>query len=306
VGGRLTGRVGRFSLGLLNIQTGDEPAVAARSTNFSVVRVKRDLLRRSSVGVLFTGRRDGEPGGDNAAYGADMTLAFFENLAINSYWARTATDGVSGQDTSYRGQLDYNGDRYGVQAEHLLVGEHFNPGVGYVRRHDMRKSFALLRFSPRARRLAGVVRRWWWLGSINYVENGAGRLETREQDGEFAIEFQNADRFSINYNRIYEFLPIPFGIASNVVLPIGGYGFDNLRVGFIRGAQRRFSGNLFAEYGTFYNGHKTTVGVATGRVNVTARFSMEPTYSIDRVDLLQGAFTNHLAGTRITFTPTPP
>src|SRR5688572_28934827 len=40
-GGRLTGRVGRYSLGLLNIQSDDSPAAGASSTNFSVVRVRR-------------------------------------------------------------------------------------------------------------------------------------------------------------------------------------------------------------------------------------------------------------------------
>ena len=184
------------------------------------------------------------------------------------------------------------------------MGDHFNPGVGFVRRHDIRKTFGLFRFSPRAT-AGSVVRKWSSIGSVNHVENGAGRLETREQDGEFAIEFQNADRFSVAYNRLYEFLPIPFRIASDVILPVGGYGFDNVRVGFNRGPQQRVSGNLFVEYGTFYNGHKTTMGVTSGRMNVTPRFSMEPSYSIDRVDLLQGAFTTHLAGARLTYTPTP-
>ncbi len=210
---------------------------------------------------------------------------------------------MSGDDTSYRGQLDYLGDRYGVQMEHLLVGTSFNPGIGYVRRNDMRKTFGQFRFSPRAG-AGSRVRKWSWIGALNYVENGAGRLETREQNGEFAIEFQNADRFSVSYDRTYEFLPVPFRIASGVTLPVGGYSFDNMRIGFVRGAQQRVSGNVFAEYGTFYNGHKTTFGVASGRVNVSPRFSAEPTYSIDRVDLLQGSFTNHLAGARVTVTPT--
>ena len=41
----------------------DELAVAA--TNFSVVRLKRDLLRRSSVGLMATGRREGSGGAGN-------------------------------------------------------------------------------------------------------------------------------------------------------------------------------------------------------------------------------------------------
>ena len=55
-GGRLTGRIGKFSLGVLNIQTADVPVAGVQATNFFVVRVKRDILRRSSIGAIFAGR----------------------------------------------------------------------------------------------------------------------------------------------------------------------------------------------------------------------------------------------------------
>jgi hypothetical protein len=303
-GGRLTGRLGRYNLGVVNIQTGEDETVLARSTNFSIVRLRRDVLRRSAIGVLATGRNEAEGGTDNVAYGVDGAFAFFENLAINTYWARSATRGASGDDTSYRGQLDYAGDRYGVQLEQLKVGDEFSPGIGYVRRDDMRKSFGLFRFSPRLERSASI-RKLSWLGSVAYIENGAGLLETREQDGEFAVEFENADRFAVGYNRTYEFLPVPFPIATGVVLPVGGYGFESVRVGFNRAVQQRIAGNAFAEYGTFYNGHKTSAGVSSGRISLHTRLSVEPSYSVDRVELTQGSFTNHLTGTRVTYTPTP-
>ena len=96
VGGRLTGRAGKFSVGLLNIQTGEEEQTGARDTNFSVIRLKRDVLRRSSVGLLFTNRTVSTTGsGGNRSYGIDGTFAFFENLQINTYWAGTDTDGLS-------------------------------------------------------------------------------------------------------------------------------------------------------------------------------------------------------------------
>ena len=304
-GGRVTSRLGRYNVGLLNIQTAGDTASGALSTNFSVVRVKRDLLRRSSVGLMVTGRNETQrSAGDNLAYGIDGTFAFFANLAINTYWARTETRGLSGRDDSYRTQLDYTGDRYGLQVDRLVVGENFKPGVGYVRRADMQRTFGQARFSPRPRASA-VVRKYSWTGTVALIENGGGRLESREQSAAFGIEFQNADRFSLEYGRIYEFLPAPFRIASGVTLPVGRYDFDNVRIGFNRAALNRVSGNLSAEHGTFYNGHKTTIGVSSGRVNLARRLSVEPTYSINRVDLVQGAFTTHLAGSRATWTATP-
>jgi Domain of unknown function (DUF5916) len=304
-GGRLTGRVGRFNLGMLNIQSDHEPVSGARATNFSVARLRRDILRRSSVGALFTRRSTAQSGiGSNDAYGVDGTFAFFENLAINTYWARTRTDGLSGQDTSYRAQLDYAGDRYGVQLEHLAVGDNFNPEVGFLRRDDMRRSFGQLRFSPRPKAMR-LVRKFSGTASMAYVENGARRLETRELDGEFAVEFQNSDRFSIGYGRTYEFLPRPFPIASGVTLPSKGYDYASGRAGYNFGPHRAVSANLSVEYGTFYSGHKTTIDVSRGRMKLTPQLSVEPTYSVNWVDLVEGSFTTNLLGSRITYTMTP-
>lgn len=304
-GGRLTGRVGRFSVGMLNIQADDEPVSATRPTNFTVVRLKRDVLRRSSVGLIYTGRSVVQGGSErNDAYGVDGTFAFFNNLTFNTYWARTRTPGLTEDDTSYRVQMDYAGDRYGVQLERLRVGDNFIPDVGFVRRDDMQRHFGLFRFSPRPR-ASKVIRKLYWTGSLAYIENGAGRLETRDWDGEFAIDFHNTDHFSLAYGQTYEFLPQPFRIAPGVTLPIGGYEFASVRSGYNFGQQRPVSGNVSLEHGAFYSGHKTTLGLSRGRMNFTPQLSIEPSLSVNWVDLDEGAFTTQLVGVRLTYTRTP-
>ena len=304
-GGRLTGRVGAFSLGALNIQADEESSSGAQPTNFTVLRAKRDILRRSSIGVMFTGRSVSQLGaGSNEAYGVDAVFGFFDDLTINTHWARTRTEGLSGDDMSYGGHLGYAGDRYGVQLEHLLVGDHFNPEVGFVRRHDMRRSFGEFRFSPRPASI-DAIRRFLWTGSFAYIENGSGVVETRESHAEFGIEFDNSDQFTLGVTHLYEFLPDPFPIAPGVPLPVGGYDFVNASVGYNFGQQRRLSGNIVAEHGTFFSGHKTALSISQGRVSVTNQFSVEPTYSVNWVDLAEGAFTTNLVGTRVTYTMTP-
>jgi hypothetical protein len=311
LGGRLTGRAGRYTIGLINIQTGDDADTAAPATNFTVARVKRDILRRSSLGLMFTNRSTSVGGlGGNRVFGADATFALFENLQINTYWALTHTDGpaISTEPrhdySSYRAQLDYTGDRYGVQLERLAIGNDFNPEIGFVRRDDMLRDFAQFRFSPRPRTL-GAIRKYVYQGSLEYIENGAGRLETRERSGEFALEFQNADRVSVTYTNSFEFLPAPFPIGGGVVLPVGQYSFDTLRLSYNMGQQRAASANLSAEYGTFYNGHKTTLTVARGRLPLTNQVSVEPVYSFNHVSLVEGTFSTHVGGSRVTYTMTP-
>jgi len=309
-GGRITGRVGRYSIGVLNAQAGEESESlpsAARATNFSVVRVRRDILRRSAVGLIATGRSVAQNGvGRNLAYGVDGSFLFFENLTVNTYWAKTETAGRTGQDTSYRAELNQNGDRYGVQLERLVVGEDFNPELGFLSRSNFRRNSAQLRFSPRPRNMR-AVRRFRYQAGLTYVEDGAGTLETREQTGEFVTEFQNGDQFNVKYTDSHEFLaqPFPIPIYPRVVLPIGSYDFQTAHIGLNLGRQRKVGANMSVEYGTFYNGHRTSVGVSQGRVSLTNALSVEPTYSLNKVDVVQGAFTTHLMGSRITYTMTP-
>jgi hypothetical protein len=307
VGGRLTGRAGRYSIGVLNIQTGDkEEEFGAPATNFTVIRAKRDVLRSSSVGVLFTNRSRSTIGpGGNRAYGVDGTFAFFENLQINTYWAGTETDGQSRRDdVSYRGQLDYSGDRYTVQLERLKVGDNFNPEIGFLPRDDMRRDYARFKFSPRPRNRS-AIRKYVYDAAIEYIENGAGQLESRERAAEFALEFQSADRLSVNYTNSFEFLPRPFRIGNILLPPGGAYTFDTFRAGYSIGQQRPVAANLTAEFGTFYSGRKTSFSAARGRVPITNQLSVEPTYSFNHVTLDEGQFTAHLVGSRVTYTVTP-
>ena len=305
VGGRLTGRMGPFSLGVLNIQTDDLPEAGAVSTNFTVVRVRRDLLRRSSIGALFTGRSVSIAGmGSAETYGVDGLFSFYDNLNINTYWAKTTTPGLTEDDLSYRGQLDYGGDRYGVQLERLVVGDHFNPEVGFLRRNDFERSFGSFRFSPRPQSIDSI-RKLTWEGRLDYITNRAGMLETREAQGRFGIEFENSDQFNTTFTRSYEFLERPFRIAPGVIIPVGGYGFQDVQTGFTFGQHRRLSGRVSVQHGGFFSGDRTTVGVNQGRVELTPQFSLEPSYSYNRVDLPEGLFTTHLVRTRTTYTMTP-
>ena len=305
VGGRLTGRIGRFSLGVMTIQTGDVPDIGAQRTNFTVARIRRDILRRSNVGALFTGRSVSKTGaGSSETYGVDGVFSFYDNLHINTYWSKTSTPGLAGDDVSYRGQLDYNGDRYGVQAERLVVGGDFKPEVGFLRRDDFDRRFGSFRFSPRPERF-DAVRKFTFQGQIAYVQDRAGVLETRQNQAQFGIELENSDRLEVTHTRSYELLDQPFPIAPGVTIPVGGYTFQDTQASFTLGQQRVLAGSVSLQHGTFFSGNKTTVGFNRGRLELTPQLSVEPGVSHNRVDLPEGRFTTNLVTARTTYTVTP-
>ena len=305
-GARLTGRVGDFDVGVVQMRTGAEEVSGAETTDFSVVRLKRDILRSSSIGVLMTRRSVSLRGpGASGTYGVDGGFSFLDNqLVVDTYWARTETPEAAGSEASWRANVEYDGDRYGFEAERLVIGDDFRPEVGFVRRRDMARSQGRVRFSPRLP-AAPAIRKLSWSGGIDYIENGRGILETREGDAEFGIEFENSDRLAVRYARSYERLVEPFSITSEISIPTGGYDFEAFRAELVLGAQRVASGRFRLEHGTFFSGHKTELAVSRGRLQLTQRISTEPTYAFSLVDLAEGRFTTHLAGSRVTFTVTP-
>jgi len=303
-GGRLTGKVGRFSIGAVNIQTDEVPG-SEPPTNFSILRVKRDIARRSRIGMIFTRRSQSTMGdGSNAVYGADAAFAFYDNVNVGGFYTRSRTPGLEGNDTSYQAAFNYTGDRYGAQLDHLFVGNDFNPEVGFLRREDFRRTFAELRFSPRPRSIQGV-RQFSWTASLDYILNGASDLETRLQQLRFSTEFENGDRLGVDAQRSYELLVKPFSIALHVTIPIGGYGFQDVFLSYSLGPRRRMSGDLSFQRGSFFGGTISALGYSRGRLEVTRQLSLEPSISINRIDLPQGLFTARLITTRVTYTFTP-
>jgi hypothetical protein len=302
-GGRVTGKSGPFDIGALAITTGDKPSADAVTTTFSALRVRRNILRRSSVGMIATGRWPAASGtGDNGAAGVDADLRFYENIQTNFYWARTSSPGVGDHAGSYRAKFEYGGDRYGVSADRVVVEANFNPEVGFIRRTDFALNTAGVRFSPRLRR--GPIRQISWNANLEYITDASGdTLEDRMQSGEVGIEFNSSDQVNVSAERRYERLPANFTISPGVIVPAGGYSSRTVSATYNLAQQRQISGRLSASRGSFYGGTRTSASYS-GRVAFSANVGVEPNITLNWVRLPYGDFNARLFGLRLAIAPT--
>ena len=174
-GGRLTGRVGKYSLGLLNMQTresGSEPA-----NNFTVIRVKRNILTQSEIGALLINRQSNQSGDYNRTFGLDSKFRLWENLRIDSFLAGTRTPGLDGEDLAGRIWLEWKTNLVEARSGYLAIGENFNAEVGFVRRRDIRKSDSSFGFRPRPKN--PWIRELFPNLRIQYVTDHENHLLTR-------------------------------------------------------------------------------------------------------------------------------
>ena len=308
-GARVTGKVGQFDVGALNIHTDDEMVSASRPTNFTVVRLRRDILRRSSVGAMFTNRSISRVApGSSQAYGVDGTFALFENLSVITYLARTKVPGPDyrDKDMSYQGKFEYAADRYGFQVDHLLVEDNFLPEVGFLRRDNFRRTYTSGRFSPRPQSIASV-RQFSLEGGIDYILTAdENHLETRQNIVAFQTEFESSDQLTFTATDNYELLVEPFTPpGSDFSIPVGGYSFADAQISYSIGQQRRINGRVAVKRGDFFDGDLTTVQLSQGRIAVLPQMSVEPTVSFNWIDTPYGEYQTNLAVTRVNYAFNP-
>jgi hypothetical protein len=301
---RTTGKFGRTAFGAVNVQTGNEPVSGASDTNFTVMRLKQDVLRRSSVGLLLTNRSSSfvSPGEASTAAGVDANFAFFENLELGGSYAKSRTPRVTGPNDTYRMHFDYDHDRYGLTLGHLYVADGFRPEIGFVPRDDLRQTSGSVRFSPRLTK--GRVLQYFWTSSLNYITDTANALVTRELSAGFRTKFRDTQEVGVDIERTYDVLDQPFRIVPAVTIPAGGYDFGSVRASYTLAPTNRFSGTFSGSRGGFYGGDETLASYS-GRVVVSARLAFDPSVTWRRTDLPWGGFTTQQYRTRITYTFTP-
>jgi hypothetical protein len=306
-GGRVTGKLGGWSVGGLQMRTGRDVENDVTHTDFTVLRAKRDILKRSTVGAILTRRGDTGAAAANLVYGADMNLALKSTVGITGIGVRSDSGPGSSKDLFYQGKIDWSADRYGFEADHVKVEQNFDPGIGFVPRSNISRNQFRARFSPRPKReLFRRVRKFSWnLGLDNIQTASTGALETRQLEGRLETEFQNGDQLNFQVSKNREAVTEEFEVAGGLIVPVGSYRFGEFEARYQMGQQRKFSGSFEFRRGGFYGGTRTSYTYSQGRVEVTSRLSVEPQVRINRLDTPFGDVTTKLVSGRVNWTLTP-
>jgi hypothetical protein len=291
-GARLSGRQGRMSIGAMSLQTdelGDLP-----SENFAVIRLRRDVFTRSSIGALFTSRQGG--GYFNRVYGADANLFFRQVWSAEAFVARMDDSGdTQGAHAAY-GRFSYDADRQGLNYEYLDLGERFRPGVGFVRRPNSRQHTGSLRYSPRPD--LSWIRQFHFVGSLYYVTDQRNVLESRERSLRAQANLESGDIISLEYANRLESINAPFRLRPTIIIPPGTYRFDSVQIRLSSYRRRPATINLQFSTGGFWDGQRDTLSLEA-RYRPSKHLELSGSYEKNWVSLPQGKLRTDLISTRI-------
>ena len=259
-GVRMSGKVGRATnVGLLHMRAGglreseELEAGGAGATDFSVVRVSRELPNRSAVG-LFAASRDGG-GSDNRTLAVDGWMGIGEVASLLAWAARTDTPGGEGVDHAYQLTSYYNSEDWSFNASFTEIGEGFNPEVGWVARTNVRSVSAFGQWTWRPAD---------WMGLLDIKPHVAytghwdfdGFYESGFLHVDNSWNWKNGAWAYTGFNVLHEGVKDAFPLGEDAWVPAGDYDTAELILGGASHNRNPLTGGMNFVAGGFFNGDR--------------------------------------------------
>jgi hypothetical protein len=257
---KLNGRVGRWNLGLLDVQTRETRL--APGSNLFAGRVSYDVTKKFRVGTILT---RGDPAGlrRNTLVGFDAvwrtsTFRGHKNLLLGGWTAFSAGDIPQGQRAGWGFRVDYPNDLLDCNGAVNEFGDALDPALGFLPRPGTRRYEGGCSYKARPSKTGpfGWIRQYFLQNHYTRVDNLHGTNESWQYSTTpLVIEFESGETLGFSWEPQYELLPGPFEIAAGVVIPPGPYRFDRWTAGAQTSHHRRWRFETEGSFGTFYSGH---------------------------------------------------
>ena len=307
-GGKMTGKIGPYGIGILNVFTDkyekDESGVSPENifteprTNYSVMRVNRDILKGSTVGGILINKQDADA--YNRTAGLDFSYRPTREINIQGLFSRTFEDfevDVTRNSNAFFIGGDWRTNLFRLDASYTDIGEDFNPEVGYIQRRDVRRFRGDASYTPWPDKFG--IREIQIGPEIDIVLTQANELETQEITFDTQFEFDTGDDIGFEVKNTIENLDVGFNLQGQEI-PEGDYNFTSFQVSGRTSSSRMIAAQLQVEFGEFYSG--TRRGFLIDAIaRPTARLSIEPFIEFNRITLLGEEFDANAFGGRVGY-----
>jgi hypothetical protein len=311
LGSKLSGKAGRTSIGALNVLTNSEESrddVQIPRTNFSVIRIKQDVLERSNFGLIVVNKQKNQNGQNwdqyNRAGGFDFSFSPTHELNIQGFYARTWDSNIGATDDASFGRIDYTGSKYSARMTYLNIEDQFIPEVGFVNRRRGLDGFR--RYEGQAYILPRPG--FWNIRStrigpeVQVITDQQNNLHFWSAEFDISTQFNSSDRLGLSLKQTYDKVIEAFQPSKrkNIDIPVGEYTSTTISIGprTSRARKLQIEGNF--EAGTYFTGNRYTLELESA-FRPSGRFSMETVYNFNWIRLPEGNMNVQTLSNRLLY-----
>jgi hypothetical protein len=303
-GARLAGQAGPWDVGFLQVRTGEHDA--GPTEDFTVARVRRNILRSSMIGAVFTRRAghaaDTLPAVEAHTFGFDVDLVTsrflgsrnlqFEAFAV-AHDNAAAHEASTLLDRSVRGiRIAYPNTPVRAHVSLREFGAHYDPAVGFVSRRAFRRFQPTLGWAPLPD--WGAVRQLDFQAQVEHITDLSGRLETFNVSGRLpGVRFESGDYVELEMRRDFERLASGFVIHPGVTVPAGDHTASRWDLSLRTAGRRAVSMNAAVSGGGFWSGRRTQTQLGL-QLTPAPGISAGASWEYNDVSLPGGAFDTNL------------
>ena len=306
-GGRFTGQAGPISIGAMSLRTAginvpgsvsDPPNTGAGAWNL-VTRVRGNVLPRMTVGGIVTSKET--VAGHNRVAGADLQSRFWSSSSFLLWTAKVWDSDYAGSDgSSVAGQAELmlQNDRYIFEITRTVIGEAFDPALGFVPRPDQKRWGGQVGVQPRFENSSWARQFFLALGA-NHIQGIDGEKQSHFRRLTARLDFQSGDRANLALTERFEGLSEHARINGRMV-SAGDYRFRRLSAGFTPDRARSVGLKFNAALGDFWAGTRTELGGGVVWI-VNKHLTVDGSVSWNDISLPvpDGDFTTTLISTRL-------
>jgi len=302
-GGRIVSRIGKWDIGLLNMQT--EETGDLSSENLGVLRIRRPIFNPySNIGLIATSRL-GNDGTYNFVYGADGTIKMFGDDYFKFALAQSMQDGSINKQASLnptRAYLSWERrtvDGFTYLIEGSQVGESYNPGLGFEDRENYKSMNVKFKYCWFSDENSNFFQNQLSVRSLLIFNNSTGELESAQYGPKWFFETKQGFRLQIFPRGNYENISDTLFIDDDSYIPINDYNFNDIYLSFNSPSANPLMISTNLSYGSFYDGVKVSPYFST-RWSISKHFEIEATYQYNDVNFSKRNqhFTNHIGRLR--------
>ena len=260
---RLTGRAGAYGLGFMTMQ-GEENGLRP-SENYTVARVRRDVLANSDIGAIFVSRDAMGTSDDfNRVAGMDANFRFFRYFNVNGFAARSETPGETRNQGTAKLAVGWEDSLTRLQASVLHIGDGFRDDLGFVRRTGVLRTFFDWAWMPQpdSLRARGIRQLQPHARMFTYYDP-AGDIASRTAHAGFQITWNNGSWFEYAYEPRTEAITTAFRLRPDVdPIPPGRYDWTQHLFALETDHSRALSGSARLTTGGFWSGDQQTAQIS--------------------------------------------